>query len=113
VLNMDGTRFASSLMLAGRKAEQQGRRVKPPNGVTWARLAGLSPAEIKRKDLFPLGFWPLPHVDRDVGGRLFPKHHIDAICLAAGRDLRAMFVLPHEPHNHLQLSERHRRRALS
>jgi len=44
-----------------------------PKGVTsWGELAALEPAEIRRRDLFPLGFRPLSHPLHTVGHQLFP-----------------------------------------
>jgi cytochrome c peroxidase len=75
-------------MSAGRKAVQKGVRVKLPKGVTWEELAEMSPEEIKRKDLFPMGFRPLPHADHATGGQVFPKTQIDAIEKAEDRSLK-------------------------
>lgn len=80
------------MMSAGRKAVQQGVRVKLPDGVTWDTLAEMSPAEIKRKDLFPMGFRPLPHAKHATGGMVFPKDQIDAIRKAESRDLQRFDV---------------------
>ena len=45
-----------------------------PQGVaTWERLAALGPEEIRRRDLFPLGFRPLSHPLHSVGHQLFPE----------------------------------------
>ena len=38
-----------------------GPTAKLPKGMTWDKLAGLSPEEIKDKGLFPKGYLPLPH----------------------------------------------------
>src|ERR1035438_1750482 len=43
------------------KPVQGGVRVKLPHGMTWEKLATLSPDEIKEKQLWPTGFLPLPH----------------------------------------------------
>ncbi|HYV38149.1 MAG TPA: hypothetical protein VE988_20860, partial [Gemmataceae bacterium] len=43
------------------KPVQAGARCKLPNGLSWEQLAKMSPEEIKEKDLFPAGFYPLPH----------------------------------------------------
>src|SRR5258708_40187418 len=48
------------MMSGGRKAVQQGVRVKLHGGVTWEQLAAVSAAEIREKDLFPRGFLRLP-----------------------------------------------------
>src|SRR5712671_1662232 len=53
---------AGVMMAGGRKAVQQGVRVKLRAGLTWEQLAAMSPDEIREKDLFPKGFLPLPHV---------------------------------------------------
>src|SRR3989442_1784784 len=59
-----GNRPAQGVMMSGgRKAVQQGVRVKLPAGLTWERLAAMAPDEIREKDLFPQGFLPLPHVN--------------------------------------------------
>ncbi|TVS17727.1 MAG: cytochrome B6 [Planctomycetaceae bacterium] len=75
------------LMSGGRKAVQQGVRVRLPAGMTWEMLAALSPQEIKQRDLFPMGFRPLPHVHHASGGQVFPQNQIDAMEDAEQRDL--------------------------
>ena len=50
------------MMSGGRKAVQQGVRVKLNGDATWESLAEMSPEEIKENNLFPYGFRPLPHV---------------------------------------------------
>jgi cytochrome c peroxidase len=45
------------------------------NGLTWDRLAAMSPAEIKRQDLFP--YPSLPHPLQANGGQVFPKMQIE------------------------------------
>lgn len=66
-------------MSGGRKAVQEGVRVKLPQGVTWDQLANMSPEEIRSKEAFPEGFLPLPHVKHKTGGQVFPKNQIDGI----------------------------------
>lgn len=80
------------MMSAGRKTVQQGVRVKLPEGVTWVTLTEMSPAEIKQKDLLPMGFRPLPHAKHATGGMVFPKDQIDAIRKAESRDLQRFDV---------------------
>src|SRR6266853_611786 len=75
-----GDRPAQGVVMAGgRKAVQQGVRVKLPPGLTWEQLAAMSPDEIRDKDLFPKGFLPLPHVKHATGGMVFPKFEITEI----------------------------------
>jgi hypothetical protein len=59
----------SEVKMSGeRQPVQQGIRVKLPDGVSWEILASTSPAEIRRQDLFPKGFLPLPHAKHETGG---------------------------------------------
>jgi cytochrome c peroxidase len=67
------------MMSGGRKAVQQGVRVKLPAGVTWEQLAAMSPDEIRARALFPQGFLPLPHVKHETGGMVFPDFEIQEI----------------------------------
>src|SRR5271155_4856401 len=61
------------------KPVQEGVRVKLPAGVTWQRLAAMSPDQIRDQDLFPKGFYPLPHPKHQEGGFGFPQFEIDAL----------------------------------
>jgi cytochrome c peroxidase len=69
------------------KPVQEGVRVKLQVGMTWETLAGMSPEEIREKNLFPAGFLPLPHPNHPEGGMLFPKFHIEEIKRQESRDL--------------------------
>jgi cytochrome c peroxidase len=69
------------------KPVQGGVRVKLPQGTTWQSLAGMRPDEIKARDLWPAGFYPLPHENHGEGGMLFPQHQIDAVKAQEQRDL--------------------------
>jgi cytochrome c peroxidase len=69
------------------KPLQEGVRVKLPQGVTWEQLAAMSPEDIRKRDLWPKGFFPLPHAFQPTGGQVFPKEEIDAIKRQDGRDL--------------------------
>ncbi len=80
------------MMSAGRKPVQQGVRVKLPAGVTWQQLAEMTPAEIKKKDLFPMGFRPLPHAKHETGGQVFPQNQIDEIQRLERRSLERFDV---------------------
>lgn len=79
---------AGVMMSGGRKAVQQGVRVKLPQGVTWDSLAGKEPNEVRDKDLLPKGFMPLPHVKQATGGQVFPDDQIRKIAHDEQRDLR-------------------------
>jgi cytochrome c peroxidase len=82
-----GNRPAKGITMSRGKAIQEGVRVRLPKGMTWEKLALMSPEEIKQKGLFPAGFFPLPHPNHPEGGMLFPKFHIEEIKRQEGRDL--------------------------
>jgi cytochrome c peroxidase len=48
----------------------------------------LSPDQIREQNLFPKGFYPLPHPKHPEGGFVFPHFVIDAIKQQDGRDLK-------------------------
>jgi cytochrome c peroxidase len=78
---------AEGILMSNGKPVQRGVRVKLTGGMTWEKLASLSPAEIRDKDLFPAGLLPLPHPNHMEGGMLFPKFLIEEIKKQEGRDL--------------------------
>lgn len=82
-----GNHAAKGITMSKGKPVQEGVRVKLPKGMTWEKLAQMSPAEIRGKDLFPAGFYPLPHPNHPQGGMTFPKFAIDEIKKQEGRDL--------------------------
>ena len=53
------------------KPVQDGVRVKLPEGMTWEKLAAMTPEEIKEKAIWPAGFLPLPHPHHEAGGMIF------------------------------------------
>jgi cytochrome c peroxidase len=69
------------------KPVQGGVRAKLSQGLTWDRLATLSPDQIRERDAFPAGFLPLSHPNHAEGGMVFPKFHIDEVKRQEGRDL--------------------------
>jgi len=48
----------------------------------------MPPEDIKKRDLWPAGFYPLPHDNQAEGGMLFPKYHIEKMKAQDGRDLK-------------------------
>ncbi|HXX33007.1 MAG TPA: cytochrome B6 [Thermodesulfobacteriota bacterium] len=80
-------RPATGVTMSRGKPVQEGVRVKLQVGMTWETLAGMSPEEIRDKNLFPAGFFPLPHPNHAEGGMLFPKFHIEEIKRQESRDL--------------------------
>jgi cytochrome c peroxidase len=80
-------RPAQGVTMSRGKAVQEGVRVKLPQGMTWENLANLSPDEIRAKNLFPKGFYPLPHPKQVEGGMVFPHFEIDEIKHQEDRDL--------------------------
>ena len=61
------------------KALQTGVRVRLASGMSWDKLAEMTPKQIRNQGLMPKGFLPLPHPNHPEGGMLFPKFHIDEI----------------------------------
>jgi cytochrome c peroxidase len=78
---------AQGVTMSRGKPVQGGVRVKLPSGMTWEKLAALSPGEITARDAFPQGFLPLPHANHPEGGMVFPKFAIDEIKKQEDRDL--------------------------
>lgn len=72
-------RPAQGVTMSRGKPIQEGTRVKLREGQTWEQLAGMTPEQIREKDLWPAGFYPLPHPNHPEGGMLFPKTHIEEI----------------------------------
>src|SRR5206468_5622499 len=61
------------------KPIQIGVRVRLPDGQTWDSLAAMTPAQIQAANLFPPGFYPLPHPNHQLGGQLFTHFVIDEL----------------------------------
>src|ERR1700731_4350879 len=80
-------RPAAGVTMDRTKPVQEGVRVKLPAGKTWEALAAMSPEQIREQNLFPKGFYPLPHPKHPDGGFVFPHFMIDAIKQQDGRDL--------------------------
>ena len=80
-------RPAAGVTMSRGKPVQEGVRVKVAAGTTMDQIAQMSPDEVRAKDLFPAGFYPLPHPNHPEGGMVFPKFHIDEIKKQEGRDL--------------------------
>jgi len=93
-------RPVDGVTMSGGKAVQGGVRVKLPDGVTWDDLAGMTPAEIRERDLWPAGFYPLPHPNHPEGGMVFPEHHIAEVLSQTGRDV-SRFDLDYDLPEHL------------
>jgi len=93
-------RPAKGVTMSRGKPVQEGVRVRLPKGVTWENLAAMSPEKIKNKDLWPAGFFPLPHPHHEAGGMVFPKPLIDETKKQTGRDLER-FDLDFDLPNHL------------
>jgi cytochrome c peroxidase len=80
-------RAAAGVTMERGKPLQEGTRIKLPQAMTWEKLASMSTAEIREKNLFPKGFYPLLHPNHPEGGMLFPHFEIDEIKKQDGRDL--------------------------
>jgi len=80
-------RPAQGAAMSRGKPVQDGVRVKLPNGMSWDKLAALTPEEVKSKQLWPAGFLPLPHPHHEAGGMIFPKFLIEETKKQTDRDL--------------------------
>ncbi|HWU53022.1 MAG TPA: hypothetical protein VN153_09410 [Tahibacter sp.] len=80
-------RPAGGVTMSRGKAVQDGVRVKLKSGQSWDALAAMTPEEIKARDLWPAGFYPLPHPNHAEGGMVFPKFQIDEVNKQTRRDL--------------------------
>jgi cytochrome c peroxidase len=80
-------RPSKSTFMSRGKPVQDGVRVKLAKGMTWEKLAALSPNEIREKQLWPSGFLPLPHPHHEAGGMVFPKFMIEEIRKQTDRDV--------------------------
>ena len=91
---------ASGVTMSRGKPVQDRVRVKLPSGMSWDKLSSMSPEEIKDKNVFPAGFFPLPHPNHPEGGMLFPHFVIDEINKLENRDL-TRFDLDYDLQDHL------------
>ncbi len=80
-------RAAAGVTMSRGKPVQDGVRVKLPKDLTWEKLGAMTPEEIKAKNLWPAGFFPLPHPHHEAGGMVFPQPTIDETKSQTGRDL--------------------------
>jgi len=80
-------RPAAGVSMSRGKPVQDGVRVRLPEGTSWAQLASLTPTEIKQRNLWPKGFFPLPHPHHEAGGMIFPQPLIDETKQQTLRDL--------------------------
>ncbi len=80
-------RSSAGAKMSRGKPLQEGVRVKLASGMTWEKLAMMTPDQIREQGTLPQGFLPLPHPNHDEGGMLFPKFHITEVKLQTGRDL--------------------------
>ncbi len=80
-------RPAAGAAMAKGKPVQGGVRVRLPKDTTWEKLTAMSPEEIKSKNIWPAGFYPLPHPHQEAGGMVFPQTLIDETKRQTGRDL--------------------------
>jgi len=82
-----GDHPAKGVTKSGGAPVQGGVRIKLPKEMTWERLAAMDPAAIRKDDLFPAGFLPLPHPNHGEGGMVFPHFQIAEVQRQTGRDL--------------------------
>lgn len=64
-----------------------GPTAKLPQDMSWEKLAGMAPEEIRQKNVFPKGYLPLPHPHHEAGGMLFPQMEIKQLARLERFDL--------------------------
>src|SRR5258708_29452150 len=69
-------RAAAGVTMTRSKPVQEGVRVKLAAGTTWEQLPGMTPPDIRERNLFPAGVYPLPHPNHPEGGMVVPKFEI-------------------------------------
>ena len=80
-------RPAPGVTMSRGKPVQEGVRVRLSRDMTWDKLAAMTPDEIKSKDHWPAGFFPMPHPHHEAGGMIFPQPLIDETKRQTERDL--------------------------
>ncbi len=83
---------ADGVKMSGGKPVQQGVRVRLQDGMTWDKLAGMTPEEIKEQQALPHGFLPLPHAKHESGGQVLPRTQIESMKKLEARDLQRFDV---------------------
>lgn len=83
---------APNVTMSKGKPVQQGVRVKLANGMTWQKLAGMTPGQIREEKLLPPGFLPLPHAKHETGGQVLPETQIESMRKLEVRDLQRFDV---------------------
>jgi cytochrome c peroxidase len=74
-----GDNPSATVFMTRGKPIQVGVRVKLPDGQTWDSLNAMGSDQILASDLFPAGFYPLPHPNHQLGGQLFTHFVIDEL----------------------------------
>jgi hypothetical protein len=64
-------RPAAGVTMDRNKPVQEGVRVKLQPGSSWESLAAMTPEQVREHNLFPLGFYPLPHPSIQRAGSCF------------------------------------------
>jgi len=83
-----GNRPAAGLTMTRGKPVQEGVRVELAKGSTWDQLAAMTAEQIKGQNLWPAGFFPLPHPHHEAGGMIFSQQTIDEVKKQTKRDLK-------------------------
>ena len=91
---------AKDVTMSRGKPVQEGVRTRLPGETTWAKLAEMTPDEIRKQGLWPEGFFPLPHPHHEAGGMVFPKVQIEEVKRQNRRDL-TRFDLDYDLPDHM------------
>ncbi len=80
-------RAAAGATMSRGKPVQDGVRVKLPAGTTGNSSRACRRKRSRQRNLWPAGFFPLPHPHHEAGGMIFPKPLIDETKKQTQRDL--------------------------
>ncbi len=67
--------FSTDTFMSRGKPLAVGPTARLANGMTWEKLAEMSPQDIRAQNLFP--YPPLPHPKQKTGGQVFPRMQIE------------------------------------
>ncbi len=86
-------RPADGVMMSGvKKPVQDGVRAKLPKDMTWEKLAGITPEEVREKDLWPKGFLPLPHPNHPATTAQMLSVFLSVVCSAQTLLMNSFFL---------------------
>lgn len=78
-------KVTTEVTMSGGKPLPVGPTARLKGGLSWEKLAGMTPEDVRDKGLFP--YLPLPHPNHPVGGMVFPQAQVKQLPRLARFDL--------------------------